>query len=192
VEAVITDRIVAGSHPVEIGVAAIAADQGIVTATAVEPVGSAGALKRFRRAGALEPGGILDLRAVPGRAVGELDLLDPAGVELAFDLHLLAGRRDLDEQVIADAGKGHVANVQPGQEKHVRARIVVLLADRIVAGAGAVPVCVAIAVADQQVIAGSAVERVGVVSATLERLRRAGAIDRRLLMETLMVARLSP
>jgi hypothetical protein len=30
------------------------------------------------------------------------------------------------------------------------------------------------------------------VSATLERLRRAGAIDRRLLMETLMVARLSP
>jgi hypothetical protein len=55
VEAIVLDRIVAGPHPVEIGVATVAADQRFVAATAVELVGIAGALKRLRRAGATDP-----------------------------------------------------------------------------------------------------------------------------------------
>src|SRR5207302_1792007 len=82
-------------------VRAVAAAERVVAAEAEDGVVAAVARERIRAAGAEPRGGGLDLAAVPGRAVGEGELLDAelGRDEVVGDGRGLAARQDADLQV---------------------------------------------------------------------------------------------
>src|SRR5262249_26304177 len=79
VGACVADRVVAAAGRIDVGVIAVAAEQRVVTAPAVDRIVASGAGDDLAGRRALQPGDCLDLVAVPYGAVRELDPLDPAG-----------------------------------------------------------------------------------------------------------------
>src|SRR6185369_5169501 len=114
------------------------------------------------------PGRSLNLASIPDGAIGEQDLFDAVGaVELVCNTEDLSSRIDLNLEIIAvvDANEGNVRWIETHQLDGVGTSVSCPLADRVVAGAGAVDIGVASAATFQIVVAALAVERVGAPAA---------------------------